>query len=153
MLFRFPQIIEAFEKLFILFWSIADKQCWDTFWWTARRLSLSYTCIHSSANSSPIQAATSCLTQYFWRSGSINKGSLSGFPRFFGVVFPQICFEKDLAECKVASMANDDRNWKPVVQENRASQPSLYTRITWGILLKECVRSRRSEGKPETLQF
>lgn len=25
--FEFPQIIEAFEKLFILFWSIADKQC------------------------------------------------------------------------------------------------------------------------------
>lgn len=59
--FRFPQIIEAFEKLFILFWSIADKQCWDTFWWTAKRLSLSYTCIHSSANSSPTQAATSCF--------------------------------------------------------------------------------------------
>lgn len=57
---RFPQIVAAFKNLCILYWSIADEQCWDTFRWIAKRLSPSCMCIHSSLNS-PSQAATSCL--------------------------------------------------------------------------------------------
>ena len=48
----------SFIKLFILHWSIADKQCCDGFRWTAKGLSHTYTCIHSLLNSPPIQAAT-----------------------------------------------------------------------------------------------
>ena len=38
--------------------SIADEQCCDSFRWTVKGLSHTYTCIHSSPNSPPIQAAT-----------------------------------------------------------------------------------------------
>ena len=35
------------KKLYILYWSVANQQCRDTFRWTAQGLSLTYTCIRS----------------------------------------------------------------------------------------------------------
>jgi len=40
-----------------LYWSIADKQSYGSFRWTAKGLSHAYTCIYSPPNSPPIQAA------------------------------------------------------------------------------------------------
>ena len=46
------------KKLFIFYWNIAHEQCCDSFRWTAKGLSLTYTCIRSPLVSPPIQAAT-----------------------------------------------------------------------------------------------
>ena len=37
----------VFFKLLVLFWGIADEQCYGSFGWTAKGLSQAYTCIHS----------------------------------------------------------------------------------------------------------
>ena len=37
---------------------ITEQQCCDSFWWIAKGLSHTYTCIHSPPNSPPIQPAT-----------------------------------------------------------------------------------------------
>ena len=37
---------------------LASKECFDSFRWTAERLSHTYTCPHAPANSPPIQAAS-----------------------------------------------------------------------------------------------
>ena len=34
-------------KLFILYWNIADEQCWNSLRWTAKGLRHTYTCTHS----------------------------------------------------------------------------------------------------------
>ena len=48
----------VFLKLLILYWSIADEQCCESFRWRAKGLSHTYTRIHSSLSSPPIQAGT-----------------------------------------------------------------------------------------------
>ena len=40
-------------KVLILFWGIANQQCCGSFRWTAKGLSLTYTCIHSPPNPLP----------------------------------------------------------------------------------------------------
>ena len=47
------------ERIFLtcFIWRIGDWQCWDSFRWTAKRLSQTYRCIHSPPNSPPTQAA------------------------------------------------------------------------------------------------
>ena len=47
-----------FIKLFILYWSMADWQCCDSFRWTVKGLSYACTCIHSPPNSPPLQGTT-----------------------------------------------------------------------------------------------
>ena len=47
-----------FFKLCIFYWVIANEQCCDSFKWTVKWLSHTYTCIHSLPNSPPTQAAT-----------------------------------------------------------------------------------------------
>ena len=51
-------VLYTFFLLFVLYWSIVDKQCCDSFECTAKRSSQTYTCIHSPPGSPPIQAAT-----------------------------------------------------------------------------------------------
>ena len=43
---------------FILYWSITNWQCYDSFRWTSKGLTHTYTCFYSSPKSPPIQAAT-----------------------------------------------------------------------------------------------
>ena len=50
-------LLFVFLKLVILYWRIADEQCWDSFRWTAKGLSHIYTCNHSPPSSPSIQAA------------------------------------------------------------------------------------------------
>ena len=49
-----------FLSLLILFWvfSLISKQCCDSFRWTAKGLSHTYTCVHSPPKPPPIRAAT-----------------------------------------------------------------------------------------------
>ena len=55
--FAYISSLKKKKKRFILYWSIADKQCCDNFRWTANGLNHIYTCIHSLPNSLPIQSA------------------------------------------------------------------------------------------------
>ena len=50
-------LLFVFLKLVILYWRIADEQCWDSFRWTAKGFSHIYTCNHSPPSSPSIQAA------------------------------------------------------------------------------------------------
>ena len=81
-----------FFKLFTLYWSVTDKQCCDTFRWTAKGLSHTYTCIYSAPNSPRFQAATSCWAEW---SGPFLK-SLSNllwhcFCFYVLVLWPKAC--------------------------------------------------------------
>ena len=49
---------------FFLYWYIANEQCCDSYRWTVKGLSHTYTCFHSSSNSPPIQATTQHWTEF-----------------------------------------------------------------------------------------
>ena len=51
-------IFSVVSELFILHWVIAKEQCCDSFRWTAKGFSHTYTGMHSPPNSPPIQVAT-----------------------------------------------------------------------------------------------
>ena len=55
-----------FFKLFILYWSIADSQCCDSFRWTAKGLSHTYTCTHSPPNSLPSRLPRNIEQSSMW---------------------------------------------------------------------------------------
>ena len=63
-----------FLKTLILFWSIANEQCCDSFRWRAKGLSHPYTDIHSPPNSPSIQGSG----RLFWSSPSDFFGGRSG---------------------------------------------------------------------------
>ena len=48
----------SFFELLILYWDMANQQCCDSFIWTVKGCSHTYTCTHSPPNFTPIQAAT-----------------------------------------------------------------------------------------------
>ena len=52
------EFIYLLKKVFILYWSIANSQCFESFRCIAKQFSRTYTCIHSPPNSPPIEAAT-----------------------------------------------------------------------------------------------
>ena len=95
---QFRNSFKKKKKLFILYWGIANEQYCDSFIWTAKGLSHSYTCIHSPPNSPPNQAGP---LFFFFVNVSSETGKCGEFTGLFGSFLMFLLENKELEQNEV----------------------------------------------------